>query len=246
MSLYRSWWNLVLEPSQVLLACVSILFIGIGCRSTDEASRAIPLQTIPPLPSEVLLAPGDEVEVRFLDNKELETVQTIRPDGKITLVPIDDVQAAGLTPQQLDEVLSERFQSASSIPTTELSVIVRKLNNQVAYVGGEVETPGPIDLRSTQISLLQAIFFSGGPIHRTADLENVVLVRTFPSGESMAYVIDLERMLYSEGPVPLVTLAPNDVVFVPNSTIDKIDVWVDQHIYQLLPVSRVSAGVIID
>lgn len=209
-------------------------------------ARAIPLERIPPLPSEVLLAPGDEIEVRFFESPELDTVQTIRPDGKITLLPVDDVQAAGLTPQQLDAVLTDRFAAVESVPKTGLSVIVRTLNNQVAYVGGEVENPGPIDLRSTQIGLLQAIFFAGGPNKDTADLDSVVLVRTYPSGESMAYVIDMERVLYSEGPVPLLTLAPNDVVFVPNTAIDKLDTWVDQHIYQLLPISRVSAGVIID
>ncbi|MEQ8767388.1 MAG: polysaccharide biosynthesis/export family protein [Planctomycetota bacterium] len=227
----------------------SIWAFSIGCSSTaDEEARkrAIPLERIPPLPSEVILAPGDEIEVRFFDKGDLDTTQVIRPDGKITLPPIDEIRAAGLTPAQLDEQLTERFNSDEATTDQNLSVIIRKLNNQVAYVGGEVEDPGPIDLRSTQISILQAIFENGGPTKDNADLESVVLVRTYPSGETMAYTVNVEEMLYSPGPVPLLTLAPNDVVFVPNTTIDKIDVWVDQHIYQLMPFSRVGAGVIID
>lgn len=107
-----------------------------------------------------LIQVGDTLSVRFFYEPQLDDTLKVRPDGQISLTPVDDVPAAGLTAQQLDEELTRRFSHIINKP--DLSVIVRKAAAQRAYVGGEVAQPGVVEI-STNTSVLSGIIGRGGP-----------------------------------------------------------------------------------
>ena len=131
---------------------------------------------LPPMPEQpkVILASGDEVEVKFQYWPELDDTQTIRPDGQISLPMVDDIQAAGKSPQELDAYLTELYQMKLKDPV--ITVIVRTLVSQRIFVGGEVQEPGPIALEG-RMDLLGAIMAAGGFINLSADPANVIVFR---------------------------------------------------------------------
>ena len=93
---------------------------------------------------EVRLSPGDVLEIRFFYTPELNVEQTIRPDGKIMLQLVGDVEAQGKTPNELKEHLNVLYQE--HLGKLDITVIVLTFSNRRVFVGGQVETPGGIPM----------------------------------------------------------------------------------------------------
>jgi hypothetical protein len=145
------------------IVCWSVFLVALLCLSACSHNKNLPpppkpfppQAEIPPL----VLGPGDVLDIKFRYADELNDNQTVRPDGKITLQMVDEVQAAGLTPLELDAKLTELYSKYLKDPV--ISVVVRELVSQRVYVGGEVNKPGEV-LLAGQLTALQAIMASGG------------------------------------------------------------------------------------
>jgi protein involved in polysaccharide export with SLBB domain len=183
--------------------------------------------------SPYLLQVGDVLAIKFFYNPELNELVTIRPDGHISLQLIDDVQAAGLTPAQLDAVLTVRY--AGVLRQAEVSVIVQKYVSQKVYVGGEVNTPGFIPFEGN-MTLLQALLHAGG-FKETAKMSSVILIRNEGKEAPGWQQVKVDRMLKAEGDERGMLLRPFDVVFVPKTAIATWNQFVEQYIQKLLPVT---------
>lgn len=182
-------------------------------------------------PQTYVLSPGDSVEVKFAYAPDMNEAQLIRPDGKIALPLIGDVQAAGKAPQELRDSLETFF--APKLKSPDLTVIVRKFADRRVYVGGEVNRPGNIPV-PTKITILEAIMDAGGFVTPTAKLTSVLLIRR-ENGKWHGYRLNLEEML-QRGTVSQIELQPSDIVYVPRTTITKIDQFVDQYINKMIPI----------
>ncbi len=179
--------------------------------------------------SVVVLGPGDLIDVKFRYWPELDESQTIRPDGKITLQIVDEVEAVGLTPVQLGQKLTELY--ASKLKDPIITIIVRSLASQRVFVGGEVARPGIIPLQG-KMTVLDAIIAAGGHNKLGARLDNVLVLRQ--QGEKrLAVAIDVKNELEQPSQEPFF-LAANDVVFVSRTQIDEINQVVEQYFSQLL------------
>lgn len=119
------------------------------------------------------IGPEDVIHVAVWDNKELTSEVTVRPDGKISLPLIQDVQAEGLTASELASLLRTRL--TEFIKGSQVSVIVTQVNAPKIYVLGYVQRPGPYPLRS-DMSVLQALAVAGG-FTPFASRKNIKLVR---------------------------------------------------------------------
>jgi polysaccharide export outer membrane protein len=128
---------------------VSVLMLGPGC---PLASPSIPT-------SGYTIGPADLLDITVWNNVGLSRTVPVRPDGKISLPLLDDVQAAGLTPKQLKDNLARRLSKYISSP--EVSVIVREIHSLRVAVLGEVNRPGRYDLKS-RATILDAIALAGG------------------------------------------------------------------------------------
>lgn len=200
----------------------------VGCSS--NLPRYTTTLPAPPPRDVVRLAPGDELEIKFQAVPELDDKQVIRPDGRISLQMVDEVMAAGLTPAELDQKLTELY--AEKLREPVITVIVRTLANQKIYVGGEVKTPGLIDMEPG-MTILEALIAAGGPLKESGDLTNVVIVRHKDGKRYMASV-NLEEQ-FKAGSGEAVTLAPKDMVLVPQTGIDRANIWIDKHINRMIP-----------
>jgi len=206
-----------------------IFFVSCAGPAEDENEFQIPIiQSVPPV---VTLAPGDEVDVKFYLAEELNESQVVRPDGIITLQLVGDILVQGKKPSEVRDHLKELFEPHLNNP--EVAVIVRSLANRKVYVGGEVNAPGMIEMPGG-LTALEAIMHAGGFITDYARINNVVIIRHM-NGERYGCAIDFEDALQGKKYIPF-RLEPNDIVYVPQTTITRVTTWIDQHINRIIPI----------
>ena len=208
---------------------IVVLGLVLGCHGPQPASVAEPEPGIEAGPV-VKLAPGDVVEIKFFSIPELNESQAVRPDGKIALQLVGEVDVMGKTPAELREELMKLY--VPHLKTPDVTVIVRQFLSRRIYVGGEVREPGSFDMPG-QLSALEAIMQAGG-FTNLARLGNVVIIR-HRGGQRFGASINFRHALAGDV-TPQFLLEPLDIVFVPRTRISKVTQWIDQHINQLLPM----------
>lgn len=202
-----------------------------GC-ATPEVS---PMPVEPPAGNQKVLPdyylqPGDNLDIKFFYNPELNENVTIRPDGKISLQLVDEVAAAGLTPKDLDDVLTKKYKGQLKEPI--IAVIVKTFEGQRIYVGGEVTTPQVLTVVG-RINALQAVFNAGG-FTPDAKLSSTIIVRKGPDNRPIIRIVDLEQALMGTLAEEAYTLMPYDMVYVPKTSVAKMDEFLT-HIYNFIP-----------
>jgi len=219
------------------LEAVSIaLAVATTCACTPpvvQGNPPVPRMDAAPSSADVpyVMQVGDALAIKFYRNPELNEEVTIRPDGKITLQLVEDVRAAGLTPEALGEDLKDRYRKELAHP--DVTVIVKSFAGQRIYVSGEVGTSGMQTLQG-QTSLYQAIQQAGGFLI-SAKRDQVLLIRRGPDGRPRGESIDLERVEDGTDPQQDVMLRPYDVVFVPRSSIAEVNKFVELYVNRNLP-----------
>ena len=174
----------------------------------EPARPASPAAVADPAP--YLIGPEDLLDISVWDNPSVSRVVPVRPDGRISLPLISDVQAAGLTPLQLrDEI---RRSLAAFIPSSEVSVVVREVHSLKVSVLGEVNLPGRFEMKSLS-TVLDAIALAGG-FNAFAARDRLLILRQ-TGATTVRIPFDYSRFirLASGGHAPV--LSPGDVVIVP-------------------------------
>jgi exopolysaccharide biosynthesis polyprenyl glycosylphosphotransferase len=123
---------------------------------------------------EYVIGPADVLEIAVWQNTLISRTIPVRPDGKISIPVLNDVQAAGLTPMELQASLIKAL--ASYIQTPEVSVIVREVHSFNVSVLGHVKTPGRYEMTS-RVTVLDALAMAGG-LTEYADRGNIVILRS--------------------------------------------------------------------
>jgi protein involved in polysaccharide export with SLBB domain len=205
-----------------------LLVTLLGCATVQPAKTSMEIASEPE--SKLTLGPGDVLDIKFYYAPELNESQTVRPDGKITLQLIGEVAVMGKAPLELQEELVRAYTGQLKKP--EVAVIVRTLNDRRVYVGGEVRTPGLIPMPG-RITALEAIMQAGGFNVRSAEIRNVVLIR-HKNGKRYGAAIDFSNALEGKEE-KLIYLEPYDIVYVPQNTIAKVNLWIDQYFNKIIP-----------
>ena len=164
----------------------------------------------PVLTSGYTIGPGDLLDVTVWNNAGISRTVPVRPDGKISLPLLDDVQAAGLTPKQLKDDLTRRL--AKYISSPEVSVIVREIHSLQVAVIGEVNKPGRYDLKS-RASILEAIALAGG-FSPYATRSKMVILRV--EGSTIKRIpCNYNKVVAAEVEPESFFLQPGDTLVVP-------------------------------
>jgi polysaccharide export outer membrane protein len=185
---------------------------------------------------EYILQPGDVVEIKFLHNPELNETAAIRPDGRISLQMIDEVRSAGLTPAQLDDLLTQRY--GLLVPKAMISVMVRTFTTDCVYVGGEVRHPRMITLKG-RMNALQAVLMAGG-FGEDAKISRVVILSRGPDSRPVAREVNLKKVMAGDIDFEDYRLRPSDIVFVPRTCLASTAHFMSS-VYRLIP-SQVFFG----
>ncbi len=198
-----------------------------------ESNRMSATTTVPRLPSgSYKLIPYDQIAIKFPYHAEQDpkSVIPVQPDGNIVLDGIGSVQAAGLTPEELGKLIAQK--SSERLRDPQVVVTVTQYAPRRIFVGGEVRTPGPVNIHDG-MTPLQAIFDRGG-FTTAAQMDSVILIRDAGSENPQIGRIDLTQAM-DNAVAERVTLLTNDVIYVPLSGIGRADLWVKQHIRDLIP-----------
>jgi polysaccharide export outer membrane protein len=166
-------------------------------------------QTPPPQGSQAyVLSPGDSVDVSVFGEPSLSRVVTIRPDGKITLPLVGDIDAAGSTPAQLAERIATALKTYLKAP--QVSVTVAGIQRAVVYLVGAVTRPGPVEIQKGW-TVFEVFAVAGGVTPRAA-LRRATLTRR-TTGQSFA--LDLDRLLVKGDRTVDLAVEPGDIIMVP-------------------------------
>lgn len=187
------------------------------------------------------LQPGDQIEVHHILDPDYSALLTIAPDGAISVPGIrQPVAARGQTVTSLQDELNRRYQAGDILAHPFFSLNLRAFGSLQVFIGGEVQRPGYLELSGGERRVLQVIA-SGGGFLATARTHEVIILRTQQDGSQQIFSIDLAKAISGEDLAQNVRIRPLDVVMVPRSDIASLDVWVDQHIRQALPISSAAS-----
>jgi len=120
-----------------------------------------------------VIGAADVLEIQVWDNKDLNQVVFVRPDGKISLPLIGETQAGGQTVQQLQDALAEAY--TKTVKGANVTVLVKEIKSRAVYFIGGFAKPG-LEQLTRELTLLQAISIAGGLL-QTADGENGFVLR---------------------------------------------------------------------
>jgi protein involved in polysaccharide export with SLBB domain len=223
--------------------CLALFLSFAGCaQKTPVVAPPLELEPLPAFESPAYrLQPRDLVAIKFWSNPELNEEQRIRPDGNLSLPFLDEVPAAGLTPAELDKVLTARYSSELNRP--DLTVIVREAALPQIFVGGEVGVQGVVPL-TEGLTLFRAIQRAGG-FKLTARRQDVMVVRLQADGKPVARKVDLLPILSGRDPSLDPLLAPNDIVFVPRTKVESARIFIQQYINEMIPLQNVFSGILL-
>jgi len=224
-----------------ILAFVMVIFgLLLSCASQQPVIKPETSveKATPQKPQEYIIQPSDQLDIKFFYNPEINETITVRPDGKISLQLVDEVQAAGLKPSQLDDVLTQKYSHELKKPM--ITVIVKSFEGQRIYVGGEVNRPGLIKLAGG-VTPLQAVFNAGG-FKETANPESAIVIRKGPGNRPVPINMNLKDAMQGKSSSADFLLQPDDIVYVPKTAIALANKFVNQYIERLLLYRGVSLG----
>jgi polysaccharide export outer membrane protein len=162
------------------------------------------------LPAGYTIGAEDVLSVVFWREPDMSAEVVVRPDGKISLPLLNDVEATGLTPDQLRAHLAE--QARKFIQEPSVSVVVKQIHSRKVFITGNVERPGPYGIGSS-MTVLQLIALAGG-LREYADSKHIVITRT-ENGKSLSVPFNYNDISKRKNLQQNIELKPGDVVIVP-------------------------------
>jgi len=139
--------------------CSAAAYAQAPAPAQPPAARAADAVVIPPDDGDYKIGAEDVLDISVWKNPELSRTVPVRPDGKVSLPLVNDIQAAGLTPSRLRQELTRRL--SEFVPTPEVAVIVREVHSAKVSVVGQVRNPGRYEVRSAA-TVLELIALAQG------------------------------------------------------------------------------------
>jgi polysaccharide export outer membrane protein len=198
------------------LLCAALLALSagaIGCATGNSLPRHAMLasaQEALPGQDDYKIGPEDMLEISVWKNSDISRTVVVRPDGMISLPLLSDIQAAGLSPMQLREVLSRRLKEY--MPAPEVSVIVVEPRSSRVLITGEIQRPGHLELRRPT-TVLEALFLAGGLTDFASPKRIAVLRQNGKSAQRIPF--NHKKAMSAGGEAENFLLQPGDIIVVP-------------------------------
>src|SRR6476469_9776300 len=162
------------------------------------------------LPAGYIIGTEDSLSINFWREKEMSADVVVRPDGKISLPLLNDIQAAGLTPDQLREQLVKA--ATKFVADANATVVVKDIKSRNVYTTGQVAKPSTYPLNG-DMNVLQLIALAGGLLEY-ADSKNIVIMRQ-EHGTTQYYKFNYKDVVKQKDVKQNVVLKPGDTIIVP-------------------------------
>jgi polysaccharide export outer membrane protein len=201
--------------SGVVLVVSALIVVPLGAQQTvipaqQVAEAPVNAPASVPLPAGYLIGPEDVLSIVFWKDKDMSAEVVVRPDGKISLPLVNEVQAAGLTPEQLRARLTEAASKFVTEPTA--AVVVKEIHSRKVFITGMVAKPGTYPLMDN-MTVLQLIAVAGG-LQEYADSSSIVVMRN-DNGQKQALKFNYKDVVKQKHVEQNVALKSGDTVIVP-------------------------------
>jgi polysaccharide export outer membrane protein len=161
-------------------------------------------------PVDYVIGPDDVLQIIFWREGDLSSEVAVRPDGKISLPLLNEIQASGLTPEQLRANLTQVANRYVEEPA--VTVVVKAINSRKVFITGQVGKPGPYPL-SGPTTVLQLIATAGG-VQEYAKDERIVVMRT-ENGRTVSHKFNYKQVSQGKNLQQNIELKPGDTIVVP-------------------------------
>jgi polysaccharide biosynthesis/export protein len=174
--------------------------------ASDKATLAVSASQAGP---EYVIGPEDALHIAVWREADLTASLPVRPDGKISLPLLDDVQAAGLTPKQLANSITEKLKKFLADPR--VTVVVTQINSKRIYLVGEVLHVGATPMLPN-MTVLQALSSAG--LNQFANTKRIYVLRT-ENGKQQKLPVNYRKLVKGEQIEQNYLLQPGDTIVVP-------------------------------
>jgi len=174
--------------------------------ASDKATTAASTSQAGP---EYVIGPEDALHIAVWKEADLTASLPVRPDGKISLPLLDDVQAAGLTPKQLADSITEKLKKYLADPR--VTVVVTQINSKRIYLVGEVVHVGATPMLPN-MTVLQALSSAG--LNQFANTKRIYVLRT-ENGKQQKLPVNYRKLVKGEQIEQNYLLQPGDTIVVP-------------------------------
>jgi len=174
--------------------------------SSDKTATAASASQAGP---EYVIGPEDALHIAVWREADLTASLPVRPDGKISLPLLDDVQASGLTPKQLADSITEKLKKYIADPR--VTVVVTQINSKRIFINGEVLHPGPMAMLP-RMTVLQALSSAG--LNQFAKMKGIYVLR-MENGKQQKLPVNYKKLLKGEQIEQNYLLQPGDTIVVP-------------------------------
>lgn len=189
--------------------CLTVLGLSSPALAAGETAPGAPAEPAPINDDTFRIGVEDVLAISVWRDADLTREVPVRPDGRISLPLLQDIDAAGKTPKELAQEIQRRLKEYLSSPS--VTVTVKEVNSLKAYLTGEVLRPGPILLRSP-VRLLQGIALAGG-LTPFGGRGGIIIYRKTAQGEKIIE-LSYKDLLTGKKPEDNLMLEPGDTVVV--------------------------------
>jgi polysaccharide export outer membrane protein len=192
-------------------ACALVVMAALAAAAGTVAFAQGPVPAVEP-PAHYVIGPDDVLSIVFWRDKDMSADVVVRPDGKISLPLLNDIQAGGLTPAELRDAVHTEALRFVEEPT--VTVIVKQIKSRKLFITGQVDKPGSYALGGPT-TVLQLIAMAGG-LKEFADGGHILITRTdTASRRQVGFRFNYEQVLSGKNLQQNIELKPGDTVIVP-------------------------------
>ena len=213
-------WGAIVLKGRVILWLIACLLLNVSIEAHAQQDRQASIAPGTPATSQTIsydakdrtyvIGPEDLLVINVWKEPELSHTVPVRPDGKISLPLVEDIQASGLTPVELARAIESRLKRFITNPTT--TVIVQQSNSYRVYLMGEVARPGAYPL-VPQMTVLQALATAGG-FREFANVKEITVLRVL-GGKSVKYPFNYKQVIRGKQTQQNILLRNGDTIIVP-------------------------------
>lgn len=210
-SMHRQPASAPRRPWRSFAACAALLLLAPACRGLGKYTWVDDYQEKPPpVDSAYRIAAGDLLNIRVWNQESLTTQARVREDGRISLLFLDDVEAAGHTPAMLSQQIQTRLKDYINHPV--VTVALEMARPIKVTMVGEINRIGPLEI-DPGASLLQALAGAGG-FTEYAHKDRIFVMRQEEGAAPERIRFRYDDLIHAEGRAPTFRLRPGDVVVV--------------------------------
>jgi polysaccharide export outer membrane protein len=198
----------------MVVSAVALLQIhasGYGGADPQSSAGVASSAATKPHDASYVIGSSDVLAITVWKEPEISRSIPVRPDGRISLPLVGEIQAAGRTPVQLEQDIAARLQTYISKP--DVTVIVEQINSEKFNILGRVVKPGSYPLSGTT-TVLDAIATAGG-FQDFAKQSAIYILRPNPQGEDSRLAFNYKQVIKGKHTEQNIRLEPRDTIIVP-------------------------------